>query len=170
MKPKTAAYWIEKLSLMEHPEGGYFREIYRSAESNPGEYLPERFKGPRAFSTSIYYLLEGSDFSSFHRLKADEVWHFYSGCPLTIYSINPQGILSQIILGNDLAGGEVFQAVVPAGSWFAAASNDSHSYTLVGCTVSPGFDMDDFELGDRGELVKQFPQHRRIIEQLTRVE
>jgi len=168
MKPKTAAYWIEKLNLIEHPEGGYFREIYRSAEAIQGEHLPKRFTGPRAFSTSIYYLLEGDDFSSFHRLKADEVWHFYSGCPLTIYSINLQGILSQIILGSDLAQGEVFQAVVPAGSWFAATPNESHSYTLAGCAVSPGFEMDDFELGKRGALVKKFPQHKQLIERFTR--
>lgn len=168
MRQKTAAYWIEKLNLIEHLEGGYFREIYRSAETTPGEHLPQRFKGPRAFSTSIYYLLEGNDFSSFHRLKADEIWHFYSGCPLTIFSINSQGILSQIFLGNDLSAGEVFQAVVPARSWFAAAPNDPDSYTLVGCTVSPGFEMEDFELGKRGTLAKQFPQHKKLIERFTR--
>jgi predicted cupin superfamily sugar epimerase len=168
MKQKTAAYWIEKLNLIEHPEGGYFREIYRSEETIPGEHLPERFTGPRAFSTSIYYLLEGNDFSSFHRLRSDEIWHFYTGGSLTIYIINSQGVLSQIFLGPNFDIGEVFQAVVPAGCWFAAQPNHIRSFTLVGCTVAPGFDFADFELGGRGELIKKFPQHKTIIEKFTR--
>lgn len=168
MKQKTAAYWIEKLNLIEHPEGGYFREIYRSAETIPGEHLPERFTGPRAFSTSIYYLLEGDDFSSFHRLKADEIWNFYAGGSLTIYIINTQGVLSRMFLGSNYDNGEVFQAVVPAGSWFAAQPNHIRSFTLVGCIVAPGFDFADFELGGRGDLIKKFPQHKTIIEKYTR--
>lgn len=168
MNPQTAAYWIDKLKLTKHPEGGYFREIYRSSGQIPGDSLPEQFGGPRSFSTSIYYLLEGDDFSSFHRLKADEIWNFYAGGSLTIYIINSQGVLSQIFLGSNYDNGEVFQAVVPAGSWFAAQPNHIHSFTLVGCIVAPGFDFADFELGSRGKLIKKFPQHKTIIEKYTR--
>lgn len=163
-----AAYWIDKLKLIKHPEGGYFREIYRSSEQIPGNSLPERFSGPRSFCTSIYYLLEGNDFSGFHRLSSDEIWHFYTGSSLAIHSINPQGILSQILLGNDFENGEVFQAVIPAGCWFAAKPNDPESFILIGCTVAPGFDFNDFELGSRGELIKKFPQYKQLIERFTR--
>ena len=98
---KDAAYWIEKFKLMRHEEGGFFREIYRSTDEIAEAHLPERFNGPRALSTSIYFLINEDDFSAFHQLKADEVWHFYTGDTLTIYAINPQGILSQILLGED---------------------------------------------------------------------
>ncbi|RMI12862.1 MAG: cupin domain-containing protein [Calditrichaeota bacterium] len=165
---RDAAFWIDRLKLIKHPEGGYFREIYRSGERIPGEALPERFSGSRPFCTSIYFLITGEDFSRFHRLQADEIWHLYAGSSLTIYAINPQGILSQILLGEDIEAGEVFQAVVPAGSWFAARPNDPGGYSLVGCTVAPGFEYGDFELGNREALIRQFPQHSRLIEELTR--
>lgn len=165
---KGAAYWIKKLNLVRHPEGGYFGEIYRSSEIIQAAHLPERFEGSRALSTSIYFLINKDDFSSFHRLRADEIWHFYNGSSLTIYTINPRGILSQIFLGSDFESGEVFQAVVPAGSWFAARVNDPRGFSLVGCTLAPGFDYADFELGVRADLLKLFPQHQTIIRQLTR--
>lgn len=165
---KDASYWIKKLNLARHPEGGYYREIYRSSETLETTQLPARFEGPRALSTAIYFLIEKEDFSGFHRLRADEIWHFYQGSSLTIYSINPQGILSQIVLGSDFEGGEVFQAVVPGGSWFGARVNDPRGFSLVGCTMAPGFDYADFELGKRADLLKQFPQHQTIIRQLTR--
>ncbi len=165
---KTATYWIEHLTLTRHPEGGYFREIYRSPEVIPKSCLPNRFGGERSFCTSIYFLLEGADFSAFHRLNGDELWHFYTGAPLTIYCIHSDGVLSQIFLGEDFESGELFQAVVPAGAWFAARVSREDAFALVGCTVAPGFDFSDFELGKRGELIDQFPQHRELIEQLTR--
>lgn len=165
---KTATYWIEHLKLTRHPEGGYFREIYRSPEMLPGSCLPERFSGDHSFCTSIYFLLAGTDFSAFHRLNADEIWHFYTGAALTIYCIHSDGVLSQIFLGEDFESGELFQAVVPAGAWFAARLSREDSFALVGCTVAPGFEFEDFELGKRAELLRQFPQHRELIEQLTR--
>jgi predicted cupin superfamily sugar epimerase len=165
---KTAAYWIEKLNLVEHAEGGYYREIYRSSETIAADHLPDRYDGSRSFSTSIYYLLKGSDFSAFHRLRSDEIWHFYTGSSLTIYLINQQGVLSQILLGTNFDNGEVFQAVISAGCWFAVRINNPESFSLAGCTIAPGFDFNDFEIGDRGGLIKLFPQHRMIIEQLTR--
>ncbi len=165
---KNADYWIEQFKLIRHEEGGYFREIYRSAETIPEANLPDRFDGSRAFSTSIYFLLKENDFSAFHQLKADEIWHFYAGSTLTIFAINAQGILSQIILGEDFDNGEVFQAVVPAGHWFAAKVNNPDSYALVGCTMAPGFEYQDFKLGKRKELIKEFPQHKALIDELTR--
>ncbi len=115
----TAAGWIETLQLKPHPEGGYYRESYRSAETIARAHLPSRFSGDRAFSTAIYFLLQGNDFSALHRIKQDEVWHFYDGGSLTIAVIDPSGNFSSIRLGRNTQAGEVLQAVVSAGSLFA---------------------------------------------------
>lgn len=164
---KTADYWINKLQLQEHPEGGYFRETYRSDEILDADQLPDRYDTAHSFSTAIYYLLKGNQFSAFHRLKSDEVWHFYAGSSLTIHIISEAGEYAQIKLGDDFNAEEIFQAVIPAGSWFGATVDDKSSFTLVGCTIAPSFDFSDFELGNREKLLKQFPQHRAIIERLT---
>jgi predicted cupin superfamily sugar epimerase len=168
MRPTTASYWIEKLGLIPHPEGGYYRQTYRSELVFPQAALPARFEGSRAASTAIYFLLEGEDFSAFHRLRSDEMWHFYSGGALTVYAIEKDGSCREIQLGSDPGRGQVFQAVVKAGNWFASRLRDPKSFALVGCTVSPGFDFADFELAKREELVRQYPQHRGLIERLTR--
>lgn len=162
-----ANYFIEKLNLSQHPEGGYFKEIYRCNESIDKNSLPERYNGKRCFSTSIYHLLDGSQVSKFHRIKSDEIWHFYSGSSLTIYFINSEGKYSTIRLGSKIQDGEVFQAIIPNGVWFGAIIDDPESYTLIGCTVAPGFDFDDFELANRVEMLKAFPEHNEIIERLT---
>lgn len=168
MEP-DAAYWIERLKLAPHPEGGYFAETYRSAESIPARVLPARYAGPRVFATAIYYLLAGDDFSAFHRQKSDEVWHFYAGAGLTLYAIDEGGQLSTHHLGQSRAGRLTPQAIVPGWTWLAARPVDQASYALVGCTVAPGFEFADFELGDRASLVRQFPVHRELIESLTRI-
>jgi predicted cupin superfamily sugar epimerase len=168
MNPKEAKYWIEKLQLEEHPEGGYFRQTYRSEVSIAQEALPAGFAGARAASTAIYFLLEGENFSAFHRLRSDEVWHFYAGDPLVVHVIEPEGNYSSILLGCDLEAGQVLQGVVRAGCWFASHVADWNSFSVVGCTVAPGFDFDDFELGKRAELVATYPQHRELIQRLTR--
>ncbi|MSR57875.1 MAG: cupin domain-containing protein [Planctomycetaceae bacterium] len=160
--------WIEGLQLQPHPEGGYFRETYRSPETIARQHLPPRFSGDRAFATAIYFLLQGDDFSALHRIKQDEIWHFYEGCSLTIRVIDPGGDLSSIRLGRDARAREVPQAVVRAGCLFGARVNDPRSYALVGCTVAPGFDFADFEMPTRQTLVTLYPQHKAIIEQLTR--
>lgn len=160
--------WIECLQLRPHPEGGYFRETYRSSETIARQHLPARFSGDRAFATAIYFLLHGSDFSALHRVKQDELWHFYEGGSLAIYVIEPGGTLSLLRLGRDVRAGEMPQAVVPAGCVFGARLHDPRSYALVGCTVAPGFDFADFEIPTRQELVRLYPQHKAIIEQLTR--
>lgn len=162
----SADYWIKHLHLQPHPEGGYFRETYRSDEQITG--LPSRFSGPRSFSTAIYFLLEGPHFSALHRIKSDEVWHFYAGTAVIIYVINPQGILSVIRLGNNPDKGDVLQAVVKRGDWFGAMTVEATSYSLMGCTVAPGFDFADFEMGKKEELQGMFPQHTDTIVKLTR--
>ncbi len=159
----AAAHWIEQLGLQPHPEGGYFSQTYRAEESIPPLGLPERFAGPRAFSTAIYFLLTGNQFSAFHRIRSDEIWHFYAGSALTLHVIHPDGRFEQI----KLVPGQ-FQALAPAGCWFAATVDDTASYTLVGCTVAPGFDDADFELAERSTIIAQFPQHAEILTQLTR--
>jgi uncharacterized protein len=166
--PKSAQYWIDKLKLIPHPEGGYFRETYRSELSIAREALPPQFTGSRLVSTAIYFLLEKENFSAFHRLHSDEIWHFYAGSPITVHVIEPDGGYSEILLGSDPDAGEVLQAVVKAGRWFASRVRDSKGFGLVGCTVAPGFDFADFEMGKRSELIKLYPQHRKLIESLTR--
>lgn len=168
MRPKTAKYWIEKLQLNPHPEGGYFRQTYRADMVIAQDALPVGFAGARAASTAIYFLLEGENFSAFHRLRSDEVWHFYVGAPLIVHGISREGSYSSFLLGQDLDAGQVLQAVVPAGCWFASHLAARKSFAVVGCTVAPGFDFEDFEMGKRGELVSKYPGYEELITRLTR--
>ena len=167
MRP-DASYWIEKLQLTAHVEGGAFRELYRADLMLSRRSLPLFFQGDRAASTSIYFLLADGQFSAFHRIAADEVWHFYFGDPLLVYEITHNGRLVIHRLGVDVEKGESFQTVVKAGSWFASAPAPGSEYALVGCTVAPGFDFADFELADRETLTQQYPEHRELIARLTR--
>jgi len=167
MRP-DASYWIEKLQLTAHVEGGAFREIYRSELVLSRKSLPLFFQGDRPASTSIYFLLTEGQFSAFHRIAADEVWHFYFGDPLLVYEITHNGRLVTHHLGANPEKGENFQAVVKAGSWFASAPAPGSEYGLVGCTVAPGFDFADFELADREALAAQYPEHAGLIKKLTR--
>ncbi|OGO16894.1 MAG: hypothetical protein A2Z14_01880 [Chloroflexi bacterium RBG_16_48_8] len=163
-----ARYWIEALGLERHPEGGYYKQTYRSDEVIHRTGLPERFPGPRFLSTSIYFLLPGKEVSHLHRIKSDELWHYHLGSSLSIHRFDPDGKHKILHLGQDAERGDAFQAVVPAGCWFGAVVNDPDSFCLVGCTVAPGFDFEDFELGSREELLKLYPQHHEMIELLTR--
>lgn len=163
----TAADWVARLQLQPHPEGGYFAETYRSAETIDHSCLPARFSGDRSFGTAIYFLLESHHYSTLHRIQADEIWHFYTGGPLEVFVIEPAGELTIIRLGPNPDRGEVFQAVVPAGCWFGAKPAPGTRYALVGCTVAPGFDFADFELAQRDVLLNEYPQHRSVIEMLT---
>ena len=162
-----AKYWVEKLQMQSHPEGGYFTETYRSTEIMNKNTLPKRFSGDRNFSTGIYFLLESHHFSAFHRIQSDEMWHFYAGDALNIYYIDNQGLMQIIRLGNDPEKGEVFQAVIPAGALFGSKPASENTYSLVGCTVAPGFDFADFEMPDRQTLLREFPEHESIISILT---
>lgn len=163
----AAAEWIARLGLRPHPEGGAFAETYRAADRLATDCLPARFAGPRCASTAIVFLLRAGEVSRLHRLRSDEVWHFYAGGGLRVYALLPGGELRTHRLGSDPRRGEVFQAVVPHGAWFGAALDPDSAYALVGCTVAPGFDFADFELGRRAALLGQFPQHRELIERLT---
>ncbi|HMH05353.1 MAG TPA: cupin domain-containing protein [Terriglobales bacterium] len=165
---KLANYWIDKLGLIAHPEGGYYRETYRSGLAIAREALPPQYTGPRLVSTAIYFLLEGKNFSAFHRLRSDELWHFYAGGSFVVHVIDEEGRYSEISVGSDPDAGERLQAVVKAGCWFASRTRNPESFALAGCTVAPGFDFEDFELGKRSELTRLYPQHRELIKELTR--
>jgi predicted cupin superfamily sugar epimerase len=165
----NAEYWIKHLGLSPHPEGGYYSATYKADLTIPAAALPPRFHGSRSASTAIYFLLAGTDFSAFHRLASDELWHFHAGDSLVVHVIDPDGKLSQLQLGHRPDDGEAFQGVVKAGCWFGSRLKDGRGFALVGCTVAPGFEFDDFELAKRAELTAAYPQHQKLIERLTRV-
>lgn len=154
---------VEKLGLQPHPEGGFFAESYRSADTTTG--LPGRFSGERNFATAIYFLLRAGEKNRLHRIKSDETWHFYLGQPMLIHMIKPGGSYNQVRLGPNLATGEQLQYTVPHGDWFA--SEVTTGFALVGCTVSPGFDFADFELAEPSELLSEYPHHGELIKKLT---
>jgi uncharacterized protein len=162
------AEWIARLQLEPHPEGGFYRETYRAKETIEAAHLPARFGGRRVHSTAIYFLLPGDHISALHRIKSDEVWHFYAGSVLTLTLIHPDGRLEEQRIGPRPDCGESFQAIVSAGCWYGARVDDPDSYALVGGTVAPGFDFADFDLADRAQLLAHFPQHRETILRLTR--
>lgn len=164
---KKAKYWIEKLELQQHPEGGWFKEIYRSEDVVPESGLPHNFKGERNFLTSIYFLLEGDDFSAFHRIKSDEIWHYYAGnSAIKILTIE-NGKIRKQLLGNNLENEEQLQVVALKNTWFAARLKESTGFGLVGCTVSPGFHFDDFEMADK-KLIEEYPELKDTIVQYLR--
>ncbi len=157
---------IELLGLAPHPEGGFFRETHRS------QWLVPRMgsaEGPqRAASTAILYLLRPGEFSALHRLKSEEMWHFHCGGPLQVVTLDVEIGRHDILLGPDLANGQRLQGLVSAGRWFGAQLVEGAEYALVGCTVAPGFDTDDYELAERSAMLRQFPDHRDVILALTR--
>lgn len=160
---------INQLKLQPHPEGGYFKETYRSAGIIKQEHLSSKFKGDRNYCTGIYFLLTSDSFSAFHKINQDEMWHFYKGQSLTLHIISPEGTYSKVKIGNNLEQNEAPQFTVPAAHWFAAEVTHINSFSLVGCTVAPGFDFQDFEMPKRDLLLSLFPQHSKIITQLTRL-
>jgi uncharacterized protein len=159
----TAERWIARLALVRHPEGGWYRETYRSPERLAAEALPPRFGGARAISTAIYYLLGAGERSALHRIKSDEVWHHYAGAAVTLWMFEASGAARTVTLGGD---GEP-QVLVPAGAWYGARIVTGGAYALMGGTVAPGFDFADFELADRTALLARWPKHRAAIEALT---
>ncbi|MFB3908339.1 MAG: cupin domain-containing protein [Candidatus Eisenbacteria bacterium] len=163
---ESAKKWMDSLQLLPHPEGGWFREVYRSRltiDKHPG-----KLEGTRSIATAIYYLLDRTTFSTFHRLASDEIWHFYRGDPIVLHVLHPNGTLEKRRLGPNIDAGESLIVVVEAGLWFAARIAEGGDWALVGCTTSPGFDPMDFELAEREELIRKFPQHRAVIESLLR--
>ena len=164
----NAANFIQALNLQKHPEGGWYKETYRSEELVLKHHLPARFSGDRNFSTAIYFLLEGKNFSAFHRIKSDEIWHFYYGAGINVYVIKPLGGGEIIRLGQNIQAGQQMQAVVEAGCWFASEVADGNSFSLAGCTVAPGFDFADFEMAKKQELIMLYPEHKAWINRLCR--
>lgn len=180
--PLTADDLVHTLGLKPHPEGGFYNETFRSDLSLGSA----AHSGPRSASTAIYFLLRHDDFSAFHRVRSDEVWHHYLGDPLELVLIDAQGSLNRLLLGSDLTNGQRPQGVAPRDVWQAArvardplrsapqgalgrsSDNLPHGFTLVGCTVAPGFDFSDFELPSRAELRARFPGHVDLIDSFTR--
>lgn len=158
--------WIARLDLRPHPEGGYFRETYRSPLTLASDQLPPRYGGPRPAATSILFLLRAGGPSALHRLASDELWHFHAGDPIRVHMIDDRGAYDSLRLG--LEGDAEVQGVVPAGRWFGAEVESGGEYALVGCTVSPGFDFADFELASRDDLAARLPQHAELIARLAR--
>lgn len=167
MDETTAQELIRVYGLERHPEGGYFRESYRAAGLATAAEPPACLSGPRNFSTAIYFLLPAGAASRLHRIKSDELWHFYLGGPLVIAQLFPDGRTERAVLGRDLKAGQELQHMVPAGCWFGAYPADTADYSFVGCTVAPGFDFADFELGGRAALLERFPHAAELIERLT---
>lgn len=165
--PKNAAYYIKRLGLTKHVEGGAYKETYRSPQLLSQAAIGGACKGDRNASTAIYFLLEHGQFSALHRIAADELWHFYDGDALTIYEINEEGRMFVHTLGRDLDRSEHLQVLIKAGSWFGARCNVPDGFSLVGCTVAPGFDFEDFELADRETLCREYPAYEKIIRELT---
>lgn len=161
---RTADYWIETLDMEKHREGGFYIETYESDVRFPAEELPEGYSGDRASGSSIYYLLTTDDFSAFHRIRSDELWHFYEGDPITLYLLEDDGVRTVRI------GDKQFQTVVPGDTWFAgeiASADAADGYALVGCDVTPAFEYGDYELGTK-ELAKEFDDQAELIHRLTR--
>ena len=161
---QTAAHWIKNLNLQPHPEGGYYNELYRS-KLEVTRVSTSLFNIYNA-CTSIYYLLEGKDYSGFHRIASDEIWYFHKGAPLMIHMIDKAGIYSNQELSDRATGSLSF--LVEAGLWFAAEIPSGADFTLVSCVVAPGFEFAEFEMADRNDLLNQYPEHAEIISKLSR--
>jgi predicted cupin superfamily sugar epimerase len=156
---------IDTLGLTPHPEGGFFKETFRSPLALRG--LPwVGSGGERAASTAIYFLLPSGIFSAFHKVMADEVWHHYEGDPVALHTLDPSAGHAVVRLGGDLAAGQRPQQVVRGGVWQAAVPIGER-YALCGCTVAPGFDFADFTMPSRDELLSAFPQHAALIASFT---
>lgn len=165
----TVTELVNHLQLLPHPEGGFYKETYRCDETISRKALPQRFTGDRNMATAIYFLIEKDNFSALHKIKSDETWHFYSGDALEVIEITNEGLLTSTSVGNNLKAGETFQYTVKAGTWFGSRVKQGGHFSLVGCTVAPGFDFADFEMAERDALIKKFPQHKTMIEEMTRV-
>jgi uncharacterized protein len=159
---------VERFGLVPHPEGGFFREVYRSKLTLDHPGIPDAFEAGRSAGTLIYFLLSGEDFSAYHRVRwSDEIWHLYAGGPLEIFTIDSERKLDRSLLTTDLTNGEPTK-LIPAGTWQSARPADGAPWALGGCTVSPGFEFDDFDMPPAAELIEQYPEHESTIRELTR--
>lgn len=157
----NASYLIQKLQLQAHPEGGFYKETFRSEES-----IATNDDRVRNVYTSIYFLLENDEKSHFHRIKSDETWFFHQGEPMEIVVLQ-DGELQKLSLGNNIEMGEVPQLTILANTWFASKIKSNRGYSLVSCVVGPGFDFEDFELASKKQLMEEFPAFKSVIEEFT---
>ena len=160
---------IKTLNLMPHPEGGYYKETYRSQGEITGNQLPSIYKGKRNLSTSIYFLLTADNFSAFHKIHQDEIWYFHLGSPIELHTITESGTHKEYVIGTDIINGQLPQLIVHGNQWFAAKISKGGGFALVSCSVTPGFDFADFKMATRGELLLAFPQHKNLITDFTRI-
>jgi uncharacterized protein len=158
---------IRQLNLQPHPEGGLYRQTYRSEERILRSGA-DQTRVERRASTAIYYMLRDSDYSAWHRIDADELWHFHLGDPLFIHVLDQHGGLSTHVLSNPLEQPDgAFQVLVPAGHWFAAERTGPRGFSLAGCTVAPGFEFETFELAEVAQLQQYYPQHQAVLQRLA---
>jgi len=155
----TADEIIKLLDLQPHPEGGFYRETYRSNKKIPGL--------DRAYSTGIYYMLVPGAVSKLHALKHDEMFHFYLGNSVTWVLLHDNGRLEKVVLGSDISRGQQLQLLIKAGTWFGGYLNEGGQFGLMGTTVAPGFDFADFIFGQKEKLLKDFPTAEDEINRLT---
>lgn len=158
-----AGYWVAKLGLQPHPEGGYYKEVYRSDD----KVFLAKSDSQKSAVTSIYYLLEKGDYSSFHRISSDEIWYFHKGEALIIHTVESDVELTSVELSDGQPG--VFSHVVKAGRWFSAELKEKRGFALVSCAVAPGFEFGEFELAEKKSLHSEFPNHGEIIDRLCRL-
>ena len=163
MNQQDPQYYISKLGLEPHPEGGYFKRTFESQEQITDQELTVDFEGKRMLYTSIYFLLTSKDVSHFHRLQSDELWYYHAGSPLSVHMIDENGEYTEHKLGLHLENGEVPQVLVPKNTIFGSSVKDRDTFSLVGCMVSPGFEYQDFELFTQEELLLKYPEHKEII-------
>lgn len=164
---------IERLKSLLHleplpGEGGYFIQTYRSRETIPHGALPGRYPNARSFGTGIYYLLTPDTFSALHRLRGDEIYHFYLGDPVELVQLEPDGAGEVLTLGPDLFQGMRLQTVVPHGVWQGSRLRSGGRFALLGTTMAPGFEYEDCELANRHTLLEGYPSFRDLVLALTR--
>jgi len=163
MTLEDANYWVKHLQLHPHPEGGFYKEFYRS----PQQVMRNPPAGVKQACTSIFYLVSGADFSGFHRIESDEIWYFHKGAPLHIHVIDLNGSLTTHELSDKATGS--LQVVVEAGQWFAAELPDQQGYALVSCAVAPGFEFSEFRMAKKAQMAQQYPQHAALTDRLCRL-
>jgi uncharacterized protein len=164
--PENAKEWIKQLDLTAHPEGGYFKEIYRNSNCISDVELNQKYSGKRNLSTSIYFLLESTQLSKLHRLKSDEIWYFQYGSPIKVHVFDNE-TYTTYIMGTAYEEGQLLQLIIPAGAVFGAEVMGEETFCIVGCMVSPGFHFDDFELITFNELIPAYPNNEKVIRRFT---
>jgi predicted cupin superfamily sugar epimerase len=162
MANQSASYYINHLQLQPHPEGGYYKEMFRSEQ----KVVRAGSSAIKQACTSIYYLLEDEDFSGFHRIASDELWYFHKGASLLIHVIDEQGGYSRIELSDELTG--TLSAVVKAGLWFASEIPSKKGFALVSCAVAPGFEFSEFEMAEKDTMIALYSQHNELLKRLCR--